>query len=102
MEYWLPYRHSILAWGMKNLFASLLLVYAVCGGGPAAAKESCAHTWAKGNYKTFKEVQGELQGRLGDGKIIRLSLCGAVNNRYFQVTILEPSGKVLVLNIAAR
>jgi hypothetical protein len=88
---------------MKHLFASMLIVFALCCGGLAAAKESyCTQTWAKGDYKTFKEVQGELQGRLGAGKILRLSLCGPSNNRYFQVMILEPSGKVLVLNIAAR
>jgi hypothetical protein len=87
---------------MKQLLLSLLLVFAVSGGSLAAAKEGCAHTWAKGDYKTFKEVQDELQDRLGGGKIIKLSLCGASGSRYFQVTILEPSGKVLVLTIAAR
>ncbi|MFZ1106752.1 MAG: hypothetical protein WAN43_00200 [Rhodomicrobium sp.] len=87
---------------MKHHFAALLLVFAVCGGGLAAAKEPCTRTWAKGEYKTFREVQGELQGRLGGGKILGLSLCGGANNRYFQVMILEPSGKVLVLTIAAR
>jgi len=78
-----------------------MLLIAFCSGG-AAARETCTHTWDKGNYKTFKQVQDELQGRLGNGKIIKLSLCGAGNDRYFQVTILEPSGKVLVLTLSAR
>ncbi len=87
---------------MKHLCAALLLFFALGRGDHVFAKETCAHTWAKGDFKTFKEVQGELQGRLGGGKIIRLSLCGAANNHYFQVTILEPTGKVLVLNLPAR
>jgi hypothetical protein len=87
---------------MKQLLASFFLVFAVCGSSLASAKDSCTHTWGKGDYKSFKDVQRELQGRLEGGKIIKLSLCGATSNRYFQVTILESSGKVLVLKVAAR
>ena len=87
---------------MKYLRAALFLLSAVCLGTPAAAKETCTHTWAKGNFKTFKQVQDELQERVGNGKILRFSLCGNTNDRYFQVTILEPSGKVLVVHLAAR
>ncbi len=87
---------------MKHLCAALLLTLVFCSSGAAAAKETCTHTWGKGNYKSFKQVQDELQGRLGNGKIIRLSLCANANDRYFQVTILEASGKVLVLNLSAR
>jgi hypothetical protein len=87
---------------MKHVFAYLLITSAFCDCGLAAAKEACAHTWEKGDYKTFKEVQSELQDRLGSGKIIRLSLCGPSNSRYFEVTILEPSGKVFVLKLTAR
>jgi hypothetical protein len=87
---------------MKRLCAALLLSFILTRGDLVFAKETCTHTWSKGDYKSFKDVQEELQGRLGEGKIIRLSLCGSANNHYFQVTILEPSGKVLVLKVAAR
>ena len=87
---------------MKYLCAALFLVTAVCCTEPASAKETCTHTWGKGDYKTFKQVQGELQERIGNGKILRFSLCGSANDHYFQVTILEPSGKVIVVHLAAR
>ncbi len=87
---------------MKHLCAALLLLFTIGRADFVFAKETCAHTWGKGDYKTFKEVESELQGRLGGGKIIRLSLCGGANNHYFQVTVLEPTGKVLVLTLAAR
>jgi uncharacterized membrane protein YkoI len=87
---------------MKYLSAALILVLVLCRSGAVTAKEACAHTWDKGNYKTFKQVQDELQERLGNSKILRISLCGAANDHYFQVTVLEPSGKVRVLRLAAR
>ena len=87
---------------MKSLRAALFLFSAACLGAQVSAKETCTHTWAKGNYKTFKQVQDELQERVGNGKILRFSLCGNTNDHYFQVTILEPSGKVLVVHLAAQ
>ncbi len=93
---------------MRYLCAALLILAALCRSDsasakekPASAKETCTHTWGKGNYKTFKQVQGELQAQLGNAKILRLALCGSANEHYFQVTILEASGKVLVVRIAA-
>ena len=74
---------------------------AVCHSGAVSAKEICTHTWGKGDYKTFKQVQDELQGRLGNGKILRFSLCGNASDHYFQVTVLDPSGKVRTLRLAA-
>jgi hypothetical protein len=73
----------------------------VFGSDAVFGKEICTHTWGKGDYKTFKQVQDELQGRLGDGKILRFSLCGNANDHYFQVTVLDPSGKVRILRLAA-
>ena len=77
------------------------MVTAFCWADAACAKETCTHTWGKGNFKTFRQVQEELQPIIGEGKIIRLSLCASVNDHYFQVTILEPTGKVVVINLAA-
>jgi DnaJ-class molecular chaperone len=87
---------------MKYFCAALILAMAVCGGDAASGKETCTHTWGKGDYKTFKQVQDEIQGRLGNGKILRFSLCGNANDHYFQVTVLDPSGKVRILRLAAR
>jgi len=87
---------------MKYLSAALMLAIAVCRSDAASAKDTCTHTWGKGDYKTFKQVQDELQGRLGNGKILRFSLCGNANDHYFQVTVLDPSGKVRIIHLAAR
>ena len=87
---------------MKYFCAALILAMAFCRSDAVFAKDTCAHTWGKGDYKTFKQVQDEVQGRLGNGKILRFSLCGNANDHYFQVTILEPSGKVRVVHLAAR
>ncbi len=78
------------------------MALAVCHSGAVFGKDTCAHTWDKGDYKSFKQVQDELQGRLGNGKILRFSLCGNANDHYFQVTVLDPSGKVRILRLAAR
>ena len=86
---------------MKYFCAALILAMAVCGSDAVSGKETCTHTWGKGDYKTFKQVQDELQGRLGSGKILRFSLCGNANDHYFQVTVLDPSGKVRILRLAA-
>ena len=68
----------------------------------ALAKEGCAHSWAKGNYRTFQEVAEQLRERFIDSRILRLALCHAEQNDYFSVTILEPSGKVRVVQVPAR
>ncbi len=86
---------------MKYFCTALILAMAVCHSGAVSAKETCTHTWGKGDFKTFKQVEDELHGRLGNGKILRFSLCGNANDHYFQVTVLEQSGKVRVLRLAA-
>ncbi len=87
---------------MKHLCAALIVSMAFCRVDGVSAKETCTPTWDKGDYKSFKQVQDELQARLGNGKILRFSLCGNTNDRYFQVTVLDPSGRVRVLRLAAR
>ncbi len=88
---------------MRYLCAALLISAAICRSDPVSAREiTCTHTWGKGNFKTFRQVQEELQERLANGKILRLSLCGNANDHYFQVTILEASGKVITVHLAAR
>jgi hypothetical protein len=87
---------------MKYLCAALLIWQAVVCGEPALAKDTCTHTWGKGKYKTFKQVQRELKERHSNAKILRFSLCAADDTHYFLVTILEATGKVLVIRVPAR
>jgi hypothetical protein len=87
---------------MKYLCAAVSICFLALGGDNAFAKDSCTHTWAKGHYKTFKQVEAELREKLLDAKILRLSLCGSDKDHYFQVTILQAAGKVLTLKLPAR
>ncbi len=87
---------------MRHVCAALVAGIAFCASSAVSAKETCTHTWGKGDYKTFKQVQDELQEQLGNGKILRFSLCGNANDHYYQVTVLDPTGKVRVLRLAAR
>lgn len=86
---------------MKHLCAALLISSLLLQGSGTLAKETCREAWGKGNYKTFKQIQGELQDKLPNAKILRLSLCGSENNHYFQATILEAAGKVRVIQVPA-
>lgn len=84
---------------MRHICRALILALALGRVETAQAKETCSATWNRGDYKSFRQVQDELQGR---GKILRISLCGAASDHYFQVTVLDPSGKVRILRLAAR
>lgn len=86
---------------MKYLAAAILLSLAAFCGGDAFAKDGCTHTWGKGKYRSFKQVQREVQERLSGSKILRFSLCSAGEVHYFLVTVLEASGKVLVMRMPA-
>ncbi len=79
------------------LFVGLLVF-----GGDAVAKDTCTHAWGKGSFKSYKDVQNELQGWLTNAKILRLSLCGSGTEHYFLATILETAGKVRVIRVPAR
>jgi hypothetical protein len=86
---------------MKFPCAALLICFYALRSDPTLAKEMCKEAWGKGNYKTFKQIKSELQNRLPNAKILRLSLCGSDNNHYFQATILEAAGKVRVIQVPA-
>jgi hypothetical protein len=87
---------------MKPICAVLFLSLSVFGSDPARAKDSCTFAWAKGHFKSYKEVEHELRGWLTNAKILRLSLCGSGNDHYFLATILEAAGKVHVVRLPAR
>jgi agmatine/peptidylarginine deiminase len=87
---------------MKYICAAFLVWIGVSGSGFALAKDSCTHEWGKGSYKTHKQIENELRAWLVDGKILRFSLCTSGNDHYFQITILESTGKVRVVRVPAR
>jgi hypothetical protein len=87
---------------MKPICAVLFVSLIIFGGDSARAKDSCSFAWAKGHFKSYKEVERELRGWLTNGKILRLSLCGSGNDHYFLATILEAAGKVHVIRLPAR
>jgi hypothetical protein len=87
---------------MKRLSAAIFVCFLVFGAGRTFAKDTCTHTWVKGNYKTFRQVEAELRAKLSDAKILRFSLCRSEKEHYFQVTILQAVGKVLVIRLPAR
>lgn len=84
---------------MRYLCAALILALATGRIEAVLAKETCSGTWNRGGFKTFRQIQDELHGQ---GKILKLSLCGSANEHYFEVTVLDPSGKVRTLRLAAR
>ncbi|HZV21600.1 MAG TPA: hypothetical protein VE986_08660 [Hyphomicrobiales bacterium] len=88
---------------MKGFFAALLISQALFGGHPAFGKDGgCTHTWGKGRYKPFGQVQRELHEKLPNAKILRFSLCVADDTHYFLVTILEAQGRVRTIRVPAR
>ncbi len=86
---------------MKYLRAAFLLLTGAFGCGLAHAKDSCTHEWGKDSYKTHKQLEDELRPMLRDGKILKFSLCTSGTGHYFQVTILQSTGKVLVIQLPA-
>ena len=87
---------------MTYLRMALLLCTGLLGGSPALAKDSCTHEWRKDAYRTHRQLEDELRPTLGDGKILKFSLCTSGTEHYFQVTILEQTGKVRVIRLRAR
>ena len=87
---------------MKHICAAFLIWTCLSSGGVALAKDSCTHEWGKGSYKTHKQIENEIRPWLEHGKILKFSLCTSGNDHYFQVTILEPAGKVWVIRLPAR
>lgn len=89
---------------MKRLSVAIFICFCFLASdsGSALAKDTCTHTWVKGKYKTFRQVEEELRDKLANAKILRFSLCGSEKEHYFLVTILKAAGKVLVLRLPAR
>jgi len=88
---------------MRFFVVALAITTAVGGSVSVSASEAvCSATWTKGSYKTYQQIQDELKDRLRNAKILKLSLCGTAAEPYFQATILNESGKVVIVKLAAR
>ncbi|MBJ7533933.1 hypothetical protein JDN40_07440 [Rhodomicrobium vannielii ATCC 17100] len=88
---------------MNYMLAALMLSIAA-GGSPSvsASEAACSASWTRGTYKTYQQIQDELRDRLRNAKILKLSLCATASEPYFQATILNESGKVVIVKLAAR
>lgn len=86
---------------MIYLFVALIACCISTNAQAASAKEGCTHTWGKGHFKTFRQVENEVHSKLGTVKIIRMALCGSAEEHYFRVTVLHPSGTVDNVQISA-
>ncbi|MBT3070202.1 hypothetical protein KKP04_04880 [Rhodomicrobium sp. Az07] len=88
---------------MKYMLAALVISIAAGGSSSVSASEAaCSASWSRGNYKTYQQIQDELRDRLRNAKILKLSLCSGASEPYFQATILNESGKVVIVRLAAR
>ncbi len=81
--------------------AALVIIAALLTGSAALAKDGCTQSWPKGKFRTSQEIKDELEARLADAKILRLSLCTVESTHYFLVTVLEAAGKVRVIKLPA-
>lgn len=86
---------------MIRLIASLILIAGLLPG-PVHAAKGCNTTWTKGSFKSFRQIESEVRAAHGDVKILRVLLCGEGANAYFQVVVLNRSGTVQNLRIAAK
>ncbi len=87
---------------MKRFCAAIFLCCLTVPANLAMAKETCAFAWGKGSFKSHKQVESELRELLSHAKILRLSLCRSGDDNYFDVTILEATGRVRTLRVPAR
>jgi hypothetical protein len=87
---------------MKLLHATILSCCLLLNWEPCQAKETCTHTWGKGPYKTYGQIQSEVRNKFGNVKILRLALCGGTGQHYFRVVVLQTPGTVKSVQIPAR
>jgi hypothetical protein len=86
------------------LTASFCAIMIACGSSSLAAqgRAECVATWGRSGVKSFREIQTEVQGRLGPSRILRVMLCGRDSQQYFYVVAMTSGGNVQTLQIAAR
>ena len=65
------------------------------------AQANCAPNWTANDYKSFSDIQSEIEARYGKVRILRVALCNAGGNAYFQIVILSGQGEVHRIQLAA-
>ena len=86
---------------MKLFLKIMIAGYLSIASAQAGSKDGCTHTWGKGDYRSFRQIEAELHTKFGNVKILRMALCGVGGQPYFQVTVLQPSGTVNNLQVPA-
>lgn len=65
------------------------------------AQSNCAPNWTANDYKSFSDIQSEIEARYGKVRILRIALCDQGGNAFFQVVILSGQGEVRRIQLAA-
>jgi hypothetical protein len=85
---------------IAKLLILLVLSVAALPKEPVVAQQ-CASNWSTSEYKSFTDLQNEVRRRYGEVRILRVSLCDAGGNPYFQVVIISGQGEVRRVQVAA-
>ena len=65
------------------------------------AQDDCARNWTASDYKSFGDIQSEIEAQYGNVRILRVALCDPGGNAYFQIVILSGQGEVRRVQLAA-
>ena len=85
---------------VRKLLFSALAVLAV-GSTEPAAQSNCIPNWTANEYKSFGDIQNEINEQYGKVRILRVALCGEGGNAYFLVVIISGQGEVRRVELAA-
>ena len=66
-----------------------------------SAQENCTSNWTASEYKSFGDIQSEIQSQYGQVRILRIALCNQGGQAYFQVVIISGQGEVRRIQLAA-
>lgn len=87
---------------MSHLTATFMIALSLLVAGATGVRAGCDTKWTKSKYKSFRQVESEVRGQLGDVKILRVLLCGEGAGAHFQVVVLNAAGTVQNIKVAAR
>jgi hypothetical protein len=66
-----------------------------------ASKDPCSTRWIAKDYKSFRNIKSEVKSSFGDGRILRVFLCGEGEKAYFRVLFISGDGAVSRIRISA-
>jgi hypothetical protein len=70
-------------------------------GWAAPAQAACISSWSKSEYKSYGQVQADIQSQLGNVRILKVALCIQGAKSYFQIVVMDGKGVVRTLQIGA-